>query len=70
MFSSQVKYETMNTSGNSSQHSHYEVLLAYNINQPTEPKAWDSKAYSISIFGFIEFLEIGTKTCTSLCYAW
>jgi len=46
---------------NSLQCSHYEVPLAYNINQPIEPNAWDGEAHSISIFGFMEFLEIDAK---------
>ena len=37
------------------------VLLACNIDQPTEPNAWNNKAYSISIFGFMKFLEIDSK---------
>ena len=51
------------------QHSYYEVPLAYNINQPTEPNTWDGEAHSISIFRFMKFLEIDTKNMfTSLLY--
>jgi len=51
----------MNLLENSLQHSYYEVLLAYNINQSMEPNTWDSEAHPISIFGFMEFLEINAK---------
>ena len=39
----------------------FEILINYDINSPTEPNAWDGKAYTISIFGHIEFLEIDSK---------
>ena len=35
--------------------------MAYNINEPTELNAWNSKAHPIFIFGSIEFLEIDSK---------
>jgi len=35
----QVKYETTVHLENSSQSSHYDIPLAYNINKPIEPKA-------------------------------
>ena len=59
--SPQVKYETIVSSGNSSQHSHYEIPLAYNINKPTESKAWNGKAYPLSLFGTMKVLEIDAK---------
>ena len=40
---------------------HYEVPLNYDINGSLEPNTWDSKAYPISIFGQMEFLDINTK---------
>ena len=45
--------------------------MAYNINQPTEPKAWNGEAYSLSIFGTIEFLEINAENIyiSLLCIA-
>ena len=43
--------------------------MAYNINWLTESNAWDSKAYPLSIFGTMEFLEIDSKSMfTSLLY--
>ena len=59
--SPQVEHEAIVSSENSSQPSHYEIPLAYNINKPTEPKAWNSKAYSLSLFGTMKFLEIDAK---------
>ena len=67
--SSQVEHEAIVYSENSSQSNHYEILLAYDINKPMEPKAWDSEAHSYSFFGIIEFLEIDAKNIyTSLLY--
>ena len=64
-----VKHEATDISGNNSQHSHYEVPLAYNINYPMEPNVWDSEAHSISIFESMEFLEIDAKNIfTSLLH--
>lgn len=40
---------------------HIEVLINYNINTPTEANAWDGEAHLISIFSYIEFLEINAK---------
>jgi len=40
---------------------YYEVPLSYNINQPTEPNAWDGKAYLISIFSTMDFIKIDAK---------
>ena len=45
---------------------YYEVLLPYNINMPTESNVWNSKAYSISIFGIIDFIEIDAKNIYTL----
>jgi len=45
----------------------YEILLAYNINQPTKSNTWDGEAHPIFIFGTMKFLEIDSKnTYTSL----
>jgi len=51
--------------------NYYEVPLAYNINQPTKPKAWNSEVYPISVFGFIEFFKINAKNISTslLCMA-
>ena len=51
----------MVNSQNTSDITHIEVLINYNINAPIEADAWDSKAYPISIFGYMEFLEIDAK---------
>jgi len=40
---------------------HFKTPLNYDINSPSEPNSWDGKAYPISIFGHIEFLEINSK---------
>jgi len=49
--------------------NYYEIPLAYNINQPTKYKAWDSKAYPIFIFESMEFFEIDDKNMfTSLLH--
>jgi len=54
---------------NSSQHSHYEIPLAYNINKPMEHKVWDGKAHPLSLFGTMEFLKIDAKNIyTSLLH--
>ena len=51
----------MANSQNTSDITHIEVLINYNINAPIEADAWDGKAYPISIFGYMEFLEIDAK---------
>ena len=42
------------------------ILIPYKINQLVELNAWDSKAYPISIFGTMEFLEIDSMNMTTL----
>ena len=66
MPSQHVRHKVTDSLRISLQSSHYEVSLAYNINQPMESNAWDSEAYSISIFGFMEFLEIDAKNIYTL----
>ena len=41
----------------------FKVLINYEINTPTEAEAnaWDGKVHTISIFGYMEFLEIDSK---------
>ena len=43
------------------QKSTYEISLAYNINWPTEPNAWNDETYFISIFNTMEFFKIDSK---------
>ena len=47
--------------GQNTQQEYFEVLINYKINSFTEPNAWNSKAYPISIFRHIKFLEINSK---------
>ena len=64
--SSQVEYETTVPSENN---SHYEIPLAYNINKPMEPKAWNGEAHPHPLFGTMKFLEIDAKNIyTSLLH--
>jgi len=49
--------------------AHIEVLINCDINMSMEANAWDSKAYPISIFEHMEFLEINAKNIfTSLLH--
>ena len=49
--------------------THIEVLINYDINMPMKANAWDGDAYPISIFGYMEFLEIDAKNIfTSLLH--
>ena len=66
MPSQHVRHKITDSLRISLQSSHYEVSLAYNIDQPMESNAWDSEAYSIFIFGFMKFLEIDAKNMYTL----
>lgn len=49
--------------------AHIEVLINYDINVLMEANTWDSEAHLISIFRYMEFLEIDVKNIfTSLLY--
>ena len=61
MFNSQGENEVSNNTNTYVLQNVIEVFLPYNIQKLVEPNSWDSKAYLITIFGTIEFLNTDTR---------
>ena len=61
MFNPQGKNEASNNTNMHALQDIIEVSLSYDIHNPVKPNSWDVKAYPISVFGTIEFLDTDAK---------
>jgi len=61
MFNPQGKNKTSNNTNMYASQDVIEFSLSYNIHNPVKPNSWDIKAYSISVFGTIKFLDTDAR---------